>query len=195
MKYTIIFIIILFLSGCATTLSRADQQRQYYEGRQQLDQALTKSVNDYNNYMNQFNEQRDDYYGREERFYNSLSKKQQEEYEIYLNYKKPEYKFAVDILLTEEQQSVFNFLIKDHERLKGWAKSMNEWRQSILEAKQSSDRTEQLWREVNQQTDQLEQQQAAAWGRVQDSIQKLGDDIYRRSYTPYLIKVPTPTQP
>ena len=195
LSFLYISLLLFILPVYVTAADRADQQREFYKIQRESDEALNKAVNNLTTDIDKFIDYKEKHGLKEKIFNRGLTQEQQNICDNYQLETTPENRESVKKNLTMEQEYKLNGLIEENKIIKKWEQSLRERQQNIVEWKQENDRRDQQWAAINQQTDQLERRQDAAWARLQDSIQKLGDDMYRRSFTPYLIKVPTPTQP
>ena len=82
-KIMVCFFVLLLIAGCASTPDRADQQREYFEIQRQYDQNLNTMIGYFNKNAATYDEIRTNYDREEKSFYNSLSKRQQNFYDIY----------------------------------------------------------------------------------------------------------------
>jgi hypothetical protein len=186
MKKKILFLLlcVVLMMGCVTTPDRVDQQRQYFEIQRQYDESINKQINLFIEETTLYDELRNKLDHKEKRFYRTLTNKQQEKYDIYQEEKSPNAKSDVTALLTQEQKRDFDNLIKDNDSLQELTQMLNRCKKAIIETKQESERFEKQWNIINRQMNHQEQRYDAAWGRFQDSLQKLGDDMQRRSRYP-----------
>jgi hypothetical protein len=182
-KASVILVVMLVCcsAGCVTTREREQQQRDFYENQRKFQQQINQTIGEYNKAVNEYNEILTTYTLNRKIFARSLASEQRNAFDNYQEEKTHSTRMYLEAILMEEQKNDFSLLIEEDVKLQGYEKILIKWRGQIAAAQEQIIRLNQQWLEATRQQDFQQARTDAAVMQFFDAMNKMGDDMYRRS--------------